>query len=118
MIYFDNNATTSVVEQVFDAMTPYLGSSYANPSSGHSFGQEGRKAVHKARQSVADLLGASDPNEIVFTSCGTESDNWAILGTLKTAPEKEHIMTTRVEHEAVRKVCQNLEANGYRVTWL
>ena len=118
MIYFDNNATTSVVPEVFDAMMPFLGSSYANPSSGHSFGQQGRQAVDKARESVADLLGARDPNEIVFTSCGTESDNWSILGALKASPVKNHIITTRVEHEAVRKVCQNLESKGYRVTWI
>ena len=118
MIYFDNNATTQVVPDVLDAMIPFLGSSYANPSSGHSFGRESREVVDKARQSVADLLGARSPDEIVFTSCGTESDNWAIIGALKLAPEKDHIITTRVEHEAVRKVCQNLEADGYRVTWL
>ena len=118
MIYFDNNATTQVVPQVFDAMLPYLGSSYANPSSGHSFGQDSRKVVNKARQSVADLLGARVSDEIVFTSCGTESDNWAILGAVKAAPEKDHIITTRVEHEAVRKVCQNLEGSSHRVTWL
>ena len=69
MIYFDNNATTSVVPEVFDAMIPYLSSSYVNPSSGHSFGQEGRKAINRARESVATLLGASQPSEIVFTSC-------------------------------------------------
>lgn len=118
MIYFDNNATTQVIPEVLDAMIPFLGSSYANPSSGHSFGREGRAAVDKARCSIADLLGANSPDEIVFTSCGTESDNWAIHGALRLAPEKNHIITTRVEHEAVRKVCQNLETDGYRVTWL
>ena len=117
MIYFDNNATTQVIPEVLDAMTPYLGLSYANPSSGHSFGRESREVVDKARQSVVDLLGARSANEIVFTSCGTESDNWAILGALRIAPEKDHIITTRVEHEAVRKLCQNLEAS-HRVTWL
>src|SRR4051794_3134883 len=98
MIYFDNNATTPVVPEVFDAITKALGS-YANPSSGHSFGSESREIVERARQSVADLLGVRLPDEIVFTSGGTESDNWAILGALRAAPEKDHIITTRVEHE-------------------
>lgn len=118
MIYFDNNATTQVVPEVLDAMMPYLGLSYANASSGHSFGLESREAVEKARQSVADLLSARSPQETVFTSCGTESDNWAILGAIKAAPEKDHIITTRVEHEAVRKVCQNLDGTSHCVTWL
>jgi len=118
MIYFDNNATTAVVPEVFDAMVPFLGSSYANPSSGHSFGRDGREAVARARQSVADLLGARLSNEIVFTSCGTESDNWAIVGALKASPEKDHTITTTVEHEAVRKLCKYFESDGYRVTWI
>ncbi|MFN0278864.1 MAG: cysteine desulfurase family protein [Pyrinomonadaceae bacterium] len=117
MIYFDNNATTQLAPEVFDAMLPHLGASYGNPSSGHSFGLEAREVVNSARQNVADLLGARNASEVVFTSCGTESDNWAILGALKNAPEKDHIITTRVEHEAIRKLCQNLEAS-HRVTWL
>jgi cysteine desulfurase len=118
MIYFDNNATTPVVPEVFDAMRPFLGLTFGNPSSAHTAGREAREAVTRARQSVAELLGASNADEIVFTSCGTESDNWAILGALKASPEKDHIITTRVEHEAVRKLCRNLETDGYRVTWL
>ena len=117
MIYFDNNATTQVATEVFDAMAPHLGELYGNPSSGHSFGQKSREIVDQARQSVAELLGAQEASEIVFTSCGTESDNWAILGALKNSPEKDHIITTRVEHEAVRKLCQDLEGT-HRVTWL
>ena len=117
MIYFDNNATTQVATEVFDAMAPHLGELYGNPSSGHSFGQKSREIVDQARQSVADLLGAQEASEIVFTSCGTESDNWAILGALKNSPEKDHIITTRVEHEAVRKLCHDLEGT-HRVTWL
>ncbi len=117
MIYFDNNATTQVVTEVFDAMTPYLGSLFGNPSSAHSAGLEASKAVTRAREIVADLLGARNSDEIVFTSCGTESDNWAILGALKALPEKDHIITTRVEHEAIRKLCQSLEGQ-YRVTWI
>ena len=112
MIYFDNNATTHVVPEVFDAMKPHLGSSYANPSSGHSFGRDSRETVDKAREIVADLVGGRNSDEIVFTSCGTESDNWAILGAVKAAPEKDHIVTTRVEHEAVRKICRTLKRIG------
>lgn len=116
MIYFDNNATTQVSRQVFDAMKPFLAASYGNPSSAYSFGRESRKAVEAARESVAGLLGAGRASEIVFTSGGTESDNWAILGALDAG--KDHIVTTRIEHEAVRKTCEKLEKNGRRVTWL
>jgi cysteine desulfurase len=118
MIYFDNNATTAPAPSVFDAMAPYLSGLYGNPSSAHAFGEAPRAAIAAARQSVAGLLGVGDPDEIVFTSCGTESDNWAILGALETSPEKDHIITTRVEHEAVRKLCEKLEREKYRVTWL
>jgi len=118
MIYFDNNATTAPAPEVLDAMLPYLGSSFGNPSSAHGLGAMPRKAVAAARESVAALVGASDPDEIMFTSCGTESDNWAILGALEMAPDKDHIITTRVEHEAVRKLCERLEKRNYRVTWL
>ena len=118
MIYFDNNATTAPAPEVLDAMLPYLGSSFGNPSSAHGLGAMPRKAVAAARESVAALVGASDPDEILFTSCGTESDNWAILGALEMAPDKDHIITTRVEHEAVRKLCERLEKRNYRVTWL
>jgi len=118
MIYFDNNATTAVAPEVLDAMLPFLSSSFGNPSSAHWLGEMPRKAVAAARESVAALVGAADPDEIMFTSCGTESDNWAILGAHEMAPEKDHIITTRVEHEAVRKLCQRLESRNYRVTWL
>ena len=117
MIYFDNNATTQIAPEVFEAMRPYLESRFGNASSAYSAGREARIGVDRAREQVASLLG-SDSSEIVFTSCGTESDNWAILGALRSTPEKEHIITTRVEHEAVRKVCEQLEQNGYEVTWL
>ena len=120
MIYFDNNATTRVAPQVFDAMTPFLtAASYGNPSSAYPFGRESRAAVEAARESVAGLLGATGPDEVVFTSGGTESDNWAILGALRANPSRDHIITTRVEHEAVRKLCENLERDAnYRITWL
>ena len=118
MIYLDNNATTRVAPEVRDAMLPYLSELYGNPSSAHTFGRETRRAVESAREQVAELLGARDPNEIVFTSCGSESDNWAIRGVLERRPEKRHLVTTRVEHEAVRNLCEKLEQDGYEVTWL
>jgi len=117
MIYLDNNATTELVPEVFAAMRPFLEDSYGNPSSAYVFAREARSAIAIARESVADLLGVN-PTEIVFTSGGTESDNWAILGALESRPGKRHIVTTRVEHEAVRKLCQKLEGNGYDITWL
>src|ERR1041385_5682672 len=118
MIYLDNNATTRVAPEVFEAMRPYLTEEFGNPSSAHSAGRAARRAVDTARAQVADLLGASDPSEIVFTSCGSESDNWAIGGFLEQNPERRHIITTRVEHEAVRNLCAHLEQIGCEVTWL
>ncbi|MDQ3800695.1 MAG: cysteine desulfurase [Acidobacteriota bacterium] len=118
MIYFDNNATTAIAPEVFEAMKPYLCEFYGNPSSAHTFGRDSRKAVETAREQVAALVGANSASEIVFTSGGTESDNWAVLGTLEAAPGKRHIVTTRVEHEAVRKLCEKLEDKNYEVTWL
>ena len=118
MIYLDNNATTQVAPQVFAAMRPFLEASYGNPSSAYGFADEVKAAIESARESVAALLGAASPTEIAFTSGGTESDNWAILGALEATPEKRHIVTTRVEHEAVRKLCEKLEIQGYAVTWL
>lgn len=118
MIYLDNNATTRVAPEVFDAMQPYLSKFFGNPSSAHTLGREMKQAVETAREQVASLLGVADTNEIVFTSCGSESDNWAIRGVLATQPAKRHIITTQVEHEAVRNVCALLEKDGYEVTWL
>jgi cysteine desulfurase len=118
MIYLDNNATTALAPEVLDAMMPFLDVSYGNPSSAHALGELPRNAIAASRESVAGMIGAGEPDEIVFTSGGTESDNWAILGALELAPEKDHIVTTRVEHEAVRKLCEKLEKTGYRVTWL
>jgi cysteine desulfurase len=120
VIYFDNNATTRVAPEVLDAMMPFLTASYGNPSSAYPFGRESRAAVEKARESVAGLLGAAYPEEIVFTSGGTESDNWAILAAFKANPGKRNqIITTRVEHEAVRKLCEGLGNRAeMRVTWL
>lgn len=117
-IYLDNNATTRIAPEVVEAMQPYLNTFYGNPSSAHSLGRKMKKAVEHARRQVAELLGAADPSEIVFTSCGSESDNWAIRGALENQPAKKHIVTTRVEHEAVRNLCLRLEQQGYEVTWL
>lgn len=118
MIYLDNNATTQVAPEVFDAMQPYLSKFFGNPSSAHTLGREMKRAVEVAREQVANLLGAADASEIVFTSCGSESDNWAIRGVLAMQPAKRHIVTTQVEHEAVRNLCRLLENDGYEVTWL
>ena len=118
MIYLDNNATTRVAPEVFAAMQPYLTEHYGNPASAHTLGQKMKLAVEQARAQVAALLGASDPSEIVFTSCGSESDNWAIGGFLEQNPARRHIITTRVEHEAVRNLCEHLAEIGCDVTWL
>src|ERR687884_1429796 len=118
IVYLDNNATTRVAPEVFEAMRPYLMDRYGNPSSAHTFGREMRQSVERAREQVAELLNAAEASEIVFTSCGSESDNWAIRGVLEQQPGKRHLITTRVEHEAVRNLCERLERNGYEVTWL
>jgi cysteine desulfurase len=118
MIYFDNNATTQIAPETFEAMKPFLTEFYGNPSSAYNFGRESRKAIENSRQKVAELLGANEAREIVFTSGGTESDNWAILGAFEADPNKKHIVTTGVEHEAVRKLCEKLERKGFDVTWL
>jgi cysteine desulfurase len=118
MIYLDNNATTRVAPEVFAAMQPYLTDAYGNPSSAHSLGRQMKSAVEHAREQVAELIGAASPGEIVFTSCGSESDNWAIGGFLEQNPTRRHIITTRVEHEAVRNLCEHLAQIGCEVTWL
>lgn len=118
MIYLDNNATTRVAPEVFTAMRPYLTDVYGNPSSAHSLGQRMKAAVEQAREQVADLIGAAETSEVIFTSCGSESDNWAIGGFLEQNPERRHIITTQVEHEAVRNLCTHLAQIGCEVTWL
>ena len=118
MIYLDNNATTRAAPEVLDAMRPYLSECFGNPSSAHALGREMKRALEHAREQVASLIGAAETSEIVFTSCGSESDNWAIRSALATQPQKRHIVTTQVEHEAVRNVCRSLEKEGYEVTWL
>ncbi len=116
MIYLDNNATTMLAPEALDAMMPFLTGSYGNASSAHGHGREARAAVDKARNSVAGLLGAADPAEIVFTSGGTEGDNWMIQSGIEKFGERDHIVITAVEHEAVRNLCSRLEFRGVRVT--
>ena len=116
-IYLDNNATTAVAPEVRDAILPYLNELYGNPSSMHTFGGQVADAVETAREQMAGLLGAN-PDEIIFTSCGSESDNAAIWSAIQTQPEKRHLITTRVEHPAVLSVMQHWERQGYRVTYL
>jgi len=117
VVYVDNNATTKVAEEVVEEMLPYFTQSYGNPSSMHTFGGRVAKNIEDARERVAEFLGAI-PSEIVFTSCGTESDNAAIMGTLECYPEKRHIITSRVEHPAVLTLCKNLQKRGYKITFL
>jgi cysteine desulfurase len=117
-IYFDNNATTRVMPEVFEAMAPYYAELYGNPSSIHRFGSQVSERLSQARAQVAGLISAADPLEVIFTSCGTEGDNAAIRGLLEMRPEKRQIITTQVEHPAILGLCQHLEKKGYRVTWL
>lgn len=108
VVYMDNNATTRVAPEVLEVMLPYFSDLYGNPSSMHTFGGQVGNALKDARQQIADLIGAS-PDEIIFTSCGTESDSTAILSALQAYPEKRHIVTTRVEHPAVKNLCENID---------
>jgi len=118
MIYCDHSATTPLEPQVLEAMMPYLTDQFGNPNSIHTLGQQARAAVDDAREKVAALLGAT-PNEIVFTGCGTESDNLAIRGVAAALRERgNHIITSAIEHHAVLHTCQALEKMGYAVTYL
>jgi len=116
-IYLDNNATTQVAPEVLEAMLPYFHDFYGNPSSMHSFGGQVSKTIRESREKVAALIGA-DPEEIIFTSCGTESDNTAIMSALSVYPDKRHIVTSRVEHPAVKVLCEHLKERGCIVTEL
>jgi cysteine desulfurase len=117
-IYLDNNATTRVDPAVVDLMLPFFSEQFGNPSSMHSFGDKVGRAVKKARKQVQALLGAEHDSEIIFTSCGTESDSTAILSALRTRPERKEIITTVVEHPAVLTLCEHLEKDGYEVHYL
>jgi cysteine desulfurase len=113
-IYFDNNATTRIANEVFEAMKPFLTDLYGNPSSMHTFGGQVEKYIRRSRGKIAELLGC-DSSEIIFTSGGTESDNAAIKGVLAALPEKRKIITTRVEHPAVLATCREMQAAGYKL---
>lgn len=117
-IYMDNAATTRVTQPVLEAMMPFFSEVYGNPSSIHAFGREARKAIEAARNQVAAALGAN-PGEIYFTGCGTESDNWALRGTAYARKNKgKHIITSAIEHHAILHTCQQLEREGFEVTYL
>jgi len=114
-VYLDNNATTQVAPEVLEAMLPYFSEFYGNPSSMHSFGGQVGRKIRQAREQIASLIGAS-ADEVIFTSCGTESDNAAIRSALLTYPDRRHIVTSRVEHPAIRSLVSFLATQGYRVT--
>ncbi len=116
-IYLDNNASTRVAPEVIEKMLPYLTEYYGNPSSMHTFGGQLHRKIEEARAKVAELIGA-EPEEIIFTGSGTESDNTAIMSAVESLPQKRHVITTRVEHPAVLNFCKHLARRGYRVTFL
>ena len=117
-IYMDNAATTRVTEPVLEAMLPYLTEHFGNPSSVHGYGRDAKRALDAARREVAAALGAK-PSEIYFTGCGTEADNWAIRGAAYAKKEKgRHIITSAIEHHAVLHTCEQLEKEGFEVTYL
>jgi len=116
-IYLDNNATTRVDPAVVEEMLPFLTELYGNPSSGYRFGQQVGQALDLARERVAELVGC-EPSEVVFTSCGTESTNAAIHSALLMDRDRQHIVTTRVEHSATLKHCETLAKRGHEITWL
>src|SRR3954465_8472113 len=115
IIYLDNNATTQLDSAVIEEMLPFLTQYYGNPSSGYTFGRQVRQAIDLARERVAGLLGC-EPGEIVFTSCGTESNNAAVNSALRLDPNRQHVVTTAVEHSATRRHCQTVEKTGGAVT--
>jgi len=115
--YFDNNATTRVAPEVVEAMLPFLREYWGNPSSIYTFGRQVGSHLDEARARVAALINA-EPREVVFTSCGTESNNSAIHSALATQPDKRHVLTTAVEHSANMKFCELLQRRGYTVTFL
>jgi len=117
VIYVDNNATTKVAPEVLQEMLHYFSEFYGNPSSMHSFGGQVGLKLKEARAKIANLIGA-EPDEIIFTSCGTESDSTAIRAAIISNPDKKHIITSRVEHPAVKNLCEYLSKKGYRVTFV
>jgi len=117
LIYFDNAASTAVHPEVVKEMLPYFDVQYGNPSSIHQFGRKAKNAIQKARKQVAALVGA-EPDEIIFTSGGTESNNTILMGIQAFRPEKNHVITSSIEHEAILEPCRDLEKNGVKVTYL
>jgi len=118
IVYADNNATTRVAPEVYEAMVPFFTEDYFNPSSMYEPAQRIAEAITRARKTIARHLGRIDAGQIVFTSCATESNNMAIQGTAKANPGRRHVITTNVEHPAVLEVCKDLQRNGYEVTFL
>ncbi|MEE8425449.1 MAG: aminotransferase class V-fold PLP-dependent enzyme, partial [Elusimicrobiota bacterium] len=118
--YLDHNATTPVRPEVLEAMLPYLRENYANPSSVHSLGQKARKAIEEARTQVAALIGAAKPEEIVFTSCGSEADMLGVFGAAqsvfkRSGEAKNRVVTTLIEHEAIHGACRQLASRGFEI---
>lgn len=116
-IYLDNNATTRTSPEVLQEMLPFLSDLYGNPSSMHTFGGQLHRKIEESREMVASLLGAL-PEEIIFTGCGTESDNTAIMSAVESSPRRKHVITSRVEHPAVLNFCHHLAKKGWRLTYL
>jgi cysteine desulfurase len=118
LVYVDNNATTRIAPEVYQAMVPFLTEDYFNPSSMYDAARGAADAIARARQVIAQHLGLADPKQILFTSCATESNNTAIVGVARANPDRRHIITTAVEHPAVLEVCEDLQRRGYQVTFL
>ena len=116
-IYLDNNATTRTSPEVLQEMLPFFSDLYGNPSSMHTFGGQLHRKIEQSREMVASLIGAL-PEEIIFTGCGTESDNTALMSAAESFPRRKHIITSRVEHPAVLNFCQHLAKKGWRLTYL
>ncbi|HOW71124.1 MAG TPA: aminotransferase class V-fold PLP-dependent enzyme [Phycisphaerae bacterium] len=116
-VYLDNNATTMIDPRVLEAMRPFLAEQYANPSSTHHFGQQARYAVEAARECIAGLLGLSG-GQVIFTSGGTEANDLGVRGMLASRPSKRHLVTTAVEHASILRLAQQIEKEGYRVTYV
>ncbi len=118
LIYLDNNATTRVDDNVYEAMLPYFKEEYANPSSMYKFATKASNALKDAREQVREFFNAKSEKEIIFTSCGSESANTAIRGVLNMNPNKKHIITSKVEHPCVLNLYQTLEKQGYKVDYI
>jgi len=118
VIYLDNNATTRVASEVVEAITPFLAGEYFNPSSMYEAARGPADAIDAARKTIARLLGKARPDEILFTSCATESNNTAVFGTIAANPERRHVVTTAVEHPAIFEVCKDLERRGFEIDFI